>query len=107
MQLSEQMPDKEGVYYQSVGSAQVPRFARRKFPFNLSYPFVKRFDGENDGLVAVASMKWGERFIFAQTHGKRGLSHADMVDLARENIDGFDVRQFYIDLVRDLKDRFG
>lgn len=107
VQLSEQMPDKEGVYYQSVGSAQVPRFFRRKFPFNLSYPFVKRFDGENDGLVAVTSMKWGERFIFAQTHGKRGLSHADMVDLARENIDGFDVRRFYIDLVRDLKDRFG
>lgn len=28
-----------------------------------------------------------------------------MVDVARENIDGFDVREFYVQLVVDLKNR--
>ena len=37
--------------------------------------------------------------------GKRGISHGDMIDLFRENIDGFDVREFYVDLVKDLKNK--
>ena len=28
-----------------------------------------------------------------------------MIDLNRENIEGFDVREFYVDLVYDLKKR--
>ena len=28
-----------------------------------------------------------------------------MIDLVRENIDGFDVREFYVQLVADLKNR--
>jgi triacylglycerol lipase len=28
-----------------------------------------------------------------------------MIDLFRENIDGFDVREFYVDIVKDLKER--
>jgi triacylglycerol lipase len=35
----------------------------------------------------------------------RGISHADMIDLNRENISGFDVREFYVQLVADLKRR--
>ena len=35
----------------------------------------------------------------------RGISHGDMIDLNRENIKGFDVREFYVDLVKDLKKR--
>ena len=35
--------------------------------------------------------------------GPRGISHGDMIDLNRENIDGFDVREFYVQLVSDLK----
>ena len=30
-------------------------------------------------------------------------AHGDMIDLNRENIDGFDVREFYVQLVADLK----
>ena len=37
--------------------------------------------------------------------GRRGLSHGDMIDLFRENIDGFDVREFYVEIVKDLKER--
>ena len=63
------------------------------------------FDGENDGLVSVNSMKWGNRFIFLEPKGKRGITHGDVIDLNRKNIKGFDVREFYVDLVNDLKVR--
>ena len=47
-------------------------YKRQQFPLNLSYRFVKLFDGENDGLVSVNSMKWGNRFIFLEPKSKRG-----------------------------------
>ena len=37
--------------------------------------------------------------------GKRGVSHGDMIDLNRENIPGFDVREFYVNLVAELKQK--
>ena len=37
--------------------------------------------------------------------GKRGISHGDMIDLNRENIRGFDVREFYVQLVSDLREK--
>ena len=38
-------------------------------------------------------------------NGKRGISHGDMIDLNRQNIEEFDVREFYVQLVADLKKR--
>ena len=37
--------------------------------------------------------------------GKRGITHADVIDLNREDIPGFDVREFYVQLVHGLKKR--
>jgi triacylglycerol lipase len=37
--------------------------------------------------------------------GKRGISHGDVIDLNREKFDGFDVREFYVQLVSDLKQK--
>ena len=76
-----------------------------RFPLNVSYPLVKAKDGDNDGLVAVTSMKWGDNFKFVSVNGKRGVTHADMIDLNRENIPDFNVRSFYVDLVIDLKNK--
>lgn len=97
-------PDAAGVFYQSVMSC-CKKARSGKFPLNLSYPLVQHFDGENDGLVSVDSAEWGEKFTLIRPSGKRGVSHGDMIDLNRENIPGFDVREFYVSLVRDLKDR--
>ena len=102
--FNEKCPDSEGVYYQSVGSVNKGALGGQ-FPLNMSYLFVKRFDGSNDGLVSEDSMKWGESFTFLQPGGKRGISHADVIDLNRENIEGFDVREFYVGLVEKLKER--
>ena len=103
-QMNKLCEDVQGVYYQSVGSRSVSAMGGR-FPLNLSYHLVKYFDGPNDGLVSVESMKWGEKFIFAEPSGKRGITHGDIIDLNRENIKDFDVREFYVKLVSDLKSR--
>ena len=101
---NETTPDMPGVLYESVMS--YCRKARHgKFPLNATYPVVKHFDGKNDGLVSVDSAKWGTRFTLLEPVGKRGISHGDVVDLNRENIPGFDVREFYVNLAADLKKR--
>lgn len=98
------VPDYEGIFYQSVGS--VTKSAKgSRFPMDVSYPFVKKYDGENDGLVSVESMKWGEKFHFIKVDGKRGVTHGDVIDLNRENIEGFDVREYFVQLVADLKSK--
>lgn len=103
-QLNSELSTPEGVYCQSVGSV-LPKATGGKFPLNFSYHLVKYFDGENDGLVSEKSFRWGENYILLRPISKRGISHGDMIDLNRENIIGFDVREFYVDLVRDLKSR--
>ena len=100
--LNEELPDSPEVYYQSVGT-KMNHASSGRFPLNLSYPMVKHFDGANDGLVAVDSMKWGEEFIYLTVPEGRGISHGDMIDLNRENIAGFDVREFYVNHVKGLK----
>lgn len=103
-EFNENIKNVENVYYQSTGS-KLNKLTGGRFPLNLTTIFVKYFDGPNDGLVGYRSFEWGENYIYLTVDGKRGISHGDMIDLNRENIDGFDVREFYVQLVRDLKDK--
>lgn len=102
--LTDALPVPEGIYCQSVGS-KLNRATSGKFPLNFSYPLVKHFDGANDGLVGEDSFRFGETYTFLTTKGKRGISHGDVIDLNRENIRGFDVREWYINLVKELKEK--
>lgn len=97
-------PDNPDIYYQSVGSKLNHAYSGR-FPLNFSYHLVKYFDGANDGLVGEKSFEWGSNYQYIKVSGRRGVSHGDMIDLNRENIDEFDVREFYVQLVSDLKSR--
>ena len=103
-ELDHSMLLPEGVFCQSVGS-RLNQATNGKFPLNFTYPLVKYFDGPNDGLVAEESFRWGERYDFLTVEGKRGISHGDMIDLNRENIPGFDVREYYVQLVSGLRQR--
>jgi len=94
----------EGIFCQSVGS-KLNKASGGKFPLNFTYSLVKYFDGPNDGLVSEKSFKWGEEYTFLTLEGSRGISHGDMIDLNRENIEGFDVREFYVDIVSELKNK--
>lgn len=97
-----QTPAPADVYCQSIGS-RLNCASGGKFPMNMAYQLVKYYDGENDGLVGLDSFSWGQRYQLLTTAGKRGISHVDMIDMNRENIPGFDVREFYVQLVSDLK----
>lgn len=101
-QFNKTTPDMPGVYYQSVGS-KLNEATDGRFPLNFSHRLVKYFDGPNDGLVAETSFPWGSKHRFLTTRGRRGISHGDMVDLNRENIKDFDVREFFVELVSELK----
>lgn len=102
--LDEKMRLPEGVYCQSVGS-KIAKATNGTFPLNLTYHLVNLFDGANDGLVGEESFKWGDKYTFLEPKGDRGISHADMIDLNRENLPDFDVREFYVKLVSDLKNK--
>ncbi len=93
-----------GIYTRSIGSC-MKKASGGAFPLNMSYLFVKMFDGQNDGLVGEGSFRWGEDYLFLTNKGSKGISHGDMIDLNRTNIPGFDVREFYVCLVNDLKNR--
>lgn len=103
-EFNEKTPDMAGVYYQSVGS-RLRKAGGGRFPLNFTYHLAKHFDGPNDGLVSEKSFPWGQDYQFLTNQGTRGISHGDMIDLNRENIPGFDVREFYVQLVKNLKDK--
>lgn len=103
--FNEETPDAPGVLYQSVMST-MGGFGSGGFPLDFSWLLVKKYDKDkNDGLVALGSAPWGNFLGHVTAPGRRGISHGDIIDLMREDIRGFDVREFYIKLVKDLKAR--
>jgi triacylglycerol lipase len=102
--FNRETPNPQGPLLQSVGSC-LKKPSGGRFPLSLTNRFVGLFDGENDGLVGRASFEWGQRYQHLQPEGRRGISHGDMIDLNRENLPGFDVREFFVTLVRDLKQK--
>lgn len=101
-EFNNKFPDVPGIMYQSIGS-KLNKSVGGRFPLNFTYHLAKYFDGVNDGLVGEASFPWGSSYKMITVKGKRGISHGDMIDLNRENISEFDVREFYVQLVADLK----
>ena len=102
--MNREVLDDPDIFYQSFGS-KLNRAGSGRFPLNMTFDFVKRFDGDNDGLVGEESFRWGSEYQYITVTGKRGVSHADVIDLNRENIREFDVREFYVQMVSDLKNR--
>lgn len=102
-ELNKKLRKSNKVYYQSFGSKLIKSNSAR-FPLNMTTGFVKKFDGDNDGLVGEKSFEYGDKYLFLTPTGKRGISHGDMIDLNRENIEGFDVREFYVNLVSELRE---
>ena len=101
---NQQLKDPEGVFCQSIGSV-VNRSASGKFPLNVTSALIKPYDGVNDGLVGENSFAWGESYRLIKSDGNRGVSHADMIDLFRENHPEFDVREYFVELVHELKEK--
>ena len=75
------------------------------FPLNVGYALVRPKEGENDGFVTTESSKHGAFLGCCSNKKTRGISHGDMIDLMRENIYGFDVCEFYVGIVKGLKEK--
>ncbi|PWY62768.1 triacylglycerol lipase [Aspergillus eucalypticola CBS 122712] len=93
-------PDIKDVRYFSYGAAMQPSFWS---VFRLSHRLLEQIEGYNDGLVSVASSKWG-----AYKGTLEGVSHLDLINwsnrlkwLAGEitgNRQRFNAIAFYLDI---------
>ncbi len=97
-------PEMPGVRYRSVMSTMTSARAAG-FPLDLGYMLNKPFDKANDGLVTKKSGMYFPDSVYIEHKGRRGISHGDIIDLMRENIKGFDVREFYVGMVKELKEQ--
>ena len=103
-ELNASTPDSQLVSYRSVMS-KMNSIRSAGFPLNIGYLLNKPYGKGNDGLVTVESGLYGEKSKMIEHKGKRGISHGDVIDLFRENIKDFDVREFYVDIVKELKEQ--
>ena len=101
-ELNKEMPSRESVFYQSFGSV-LKKPGGGRFPLNMTNRFVGLFDNKNDGLVGIDSFPLDDNFTLIESPYDRGISHGDVIDLNRENIKGYDVREFYVQLVNELR----
>lgn len=104
LELDRQMLQPEGVLCRSFGS-KMNKPIRGRFPMNFAGMMMQFMDNANDGMVSVDSFGWGESFKFLTTDSPVGISHCDMTDLNRTNLPGFDVREFYVQLVSELREK--
>lgn len=92
------------VYYQSYGFMMKQQ--SHNSLFYIPHQIILSNEGPNDGMVSTNSAAWGNfRGVFSgDTHGS-GLSHIDITDIYGKDVSGVDIPGFYVNIVRDLKDR--
>ena len=99
-------PDDPQVYYQSYAFVMKNPFS--DLTMFLPSLVVGWVEGENDGLLTPQTAQWGEFKGICRGNGRRGISHADEVDmrrrrLSRKNGDGIsDITDLYKDIILDL-----
>ncbi|OJJ66576.1 hypothetical protein ASPBRDRAFT_48878 [Aspergillus brasiliensis CBS 101740] len=96
-------PDIEDVRYFSYGAAMQPGFWS---VFRLSHRLLEQLEGYNDGLVSVASSKWGGDNGYKGT--LEGVSHLDLINWSNRlkwlagkltgNRQRFNAIAFYLDI---------
>lgn len=101
--FNKDVPDIPGIYYQSYTSLMRDFLSDPLLWF--PYLIIRMVDGPNDGLVTPESAMWGDFRGTITNRKHRGISHGDMIDLKREDYRGFDVVEFYVKLVGELKNR--
>lgn len=98
------VPNIAGLYYQSWASKI--RYASSSIILEIPWLIDKYYEGDNDGLVAVSSAKWGNfRGVQEGSLLTPGVDHLNMVNQLFGITPGFDAPNFYISMVQDLKNR--
>ena len=97
-------PNVSGVYYQSFTSKI--RYMSNSLVLGPSWLICLYYEGANDGLVSVTSAKWGNfRGVIEGALWSGGVDHLNMVNQFFGITPGFDAKDFYIDVVADLRNR--
>jgi len=99
--FNKQVKNAEGVYYQSYATVMNNIFS--DYILTIPYLMLRLTEGKNDGLVSIESSKWGEFKGVLSTKHSRGISHGDIIDLRRNDYEGFDAREKYVEIVSELK----
>ncbi len=99
--FNEDVVNTPEVYYQSYMTKMKSLFSDSML--SIPYLFIRLLEGDNDGLVSVNSARWGDYRGLLYNQKRRGISHGDIIDLKREDYNGFDVVEFYVGLLHDLK----
>jgi triacylglycerol lipase len=107
-EFNENTPDCPGVFYQSY--AFVMHNARSDIFLIFPFLLVNLIEGESDGLVTPRSAAWTNFKGVVKSASKRGISHCDGVDMRRRRFTKrvaagcvSDITDFYLELVRNLK----
>jgi len=102
--FNKNVPDVSGLYYQSY--AGKINYLSNSLVLQIPWLICKAYEGDNDGLVAVSSAKWGNfRGVISGAWWSGGVDHINMVNHFFGITPGFDAPGFYINLVSDLKGR--
>jgi len=98
-------PNKSGVYYQSWGTKIYTITA--DMVLEGTWLLLLFYEGANDGLVSKTSAQWGNfRGIWTGAwYNAGGVSHINAINHFFGITPGADVEGWYVDMVKDLKNR--
>jgi triacylglycerol lipase len=97
-------PNASGVYYQSWTSKV--RYMSNSLILEIPWLICKYYEGDNDGLVSVTSAKWGNfRGVIEGDWWSGGVDHLNIVGQLFGITPGFDAPDFFVGIVKDLKNR--
>ncbi|GHV84399.1 hypothetical protein AGMMS50230_00070 [Spirochaetia bacterium] len=98
-EFNERVLMDEGVYFQSLYT--VMDGSLDDLVFSYTYRYIKKNNGENDGVVSSWSAMWGTNVRKIAD----GVSHAEIIDLKKRTISGIDIPRLYAAIARDLSRR--
>ncbi|GBU27625.1 hypothetical protein R84B8_01160 [Treponema sp. R8-4-B8] len=87
----------ERVYYQSIYSVMESSFDDAMFYY--SHRYIKKINGDNDGVVSEYSAKWSDNI----TKIEGGISHTEIVDIKKKK--GINIPAIYLKIVNDLSEK--
>jgi len=102
--FNQSVPDIPTVYYQSYGGLVTEDYPA--WHVRIQYKLMAKAEGENDCIVSKHSYQWGNFRGVVKSNDDFGVSHFDIVGMRFvTQASSFDANYFFIELVKDLKER--
>jgi len=95
--------NNEKVYYSSYYTFM--KNAIDDLTYFLTYRYIKKSVGDNDGMVSIKSAQWGEDCTLIKGKNGNGISHTEIVDIKRKAISGVDIPDVYLNIVNKLSEK--